>query len=229
MRGTHAVSIIGMQKPTKAPVFSRIMGRRTRSGQIHIANKKAPRWGIFFGRDIEWNRVALRRPDVQLLNQWSRAPVSQIKETTYDGCNLHTNSGVVSGLPFGNRPSLAKLGTALRASCASSARWSNQWVRPHARFANKEATVMKDVICMQTVGLCPDCLKATGHPSQSSGPPCGRPARAVLAGRTSGFVHTPVPPIKMPPQGGQSYWRRGWDSNPRAGRPRPSDFESAPL
>ena len=24
-------------------------------------------------------------------------------------------------------------------------------------------------------------------------------------------------------------WRRGWDSNPRAGLPRPSDFESAPL
>jgi hypothetical protein len=24
-------------------------------------------------------------------------------------------------------------------------------------------------------------------------------------------------------------WRRGWDSNPRAGITRPSDFESAPL
>jgi hypothetical protein len=24
-------------------------------------------------------------------------------------------------------------------------------------------------------------------------------------------------------------WRRGWDSNPRAGLTRPSDFESAPL
>lgn len=24
-------------------------------------------------------------------------------------------------------------------------------------------------------------------------------------------------------------WRRGWDSNPRAGKTRPSDFESAPL
>ena len=205
MRGTHAVSIIGMQKPTKAPVFSRIMGRRTRSGQIHIANKKAPRWGIFFGRDIEWNRVALRRPDVQLLNQWSRAPVSQIKETTYDGCNLHTNSGVVSGLPFGNQPSLAHARDRRCArlqrrptGCPLDIPLSNQLVRPHTRFANKEATVMKDVICMQTVGLCPDCLKATGHPSQSSGPPCGRPARAVLAGRTSGFVHTPVSRIKKP-------------------------------
>ena len=157
MRGTHAVSIIGMQKPTKAPVFSRIMGRRTRSGQIHIANKKAPRWGIFFGRDIEWNRVALRRPDVQLLNQWSRAPVSQIKETTYDGCNLHTNSGVVSGLPFGNRPSLAKLGTALRASCASSARWSNQWVRPHTRSTNKNAPTRGAILLAERVGFEPTC------------------------------------------------------------------------
>ena len=25
------------------------------------------------------------------------------------------------------------------------------------------------------------------------------------------------------------FWRRGWDSNPRAGFTRPSDFESAPL
>jgi hypothetical protein len=28
---------------------------------------------------------------------------------------------------------------------------------------------------------------------------------------------------------GQKKWRRGWDSNPRAGITRPSDFESAPL
>ena len=27
----------------------------------------------------------------------------------------------------------------------------------------------------------------------------------------------------------QKKWRRGWDSNPRAGITRPSDFESAPL
>jgi hypothetical protein len=27
----------------------------------------------------------------------------------------------------------------------------------------------------------------------------------------------------------QIKWRRGWDSNPRAGITRPSDFESAPL
>ena len=27
----------------------------------------------------------------------------------------------------------------------------------------------------------------------------------------------------------EGIWRRGWDSNPRAGSPRPSDFESAPL
>jgi len=27
----------------------------------------------------------------------------------------------------------------------------------------------------------------------------------------------------------ENKWRRGWDSNPRAGITRPSDFESAPL
>ena len=37
--------------------------------------------------------------------------------------------------------------------------------------------------------------------------------------------------IKRPLEGAPFYfqWRRGWDSNPRAGITRPSDFESAPL
>jgi hypothetical protein len=30
-------------------------------------------------------------------------------------------------------------------------------------------------------------------------------------------------------KGMEKWWRRGWDSNPRAGITRPSDFESAPL
>jgi hypothetical protein len=30
-------------------------------------------------------------------------------------------------------------------------------------------------------------------------------------------------------KGKEKTWRRGWDSNPRAGITRPSDFESAPL
>jgi hypothetical protein len=48
-------------------------------------------------------------------------------------------------------------------------------------------------------------------------------------GRTSGFVHTPASPVKKGPRRAFFNWRRGWDSNPRAGRTRPSDFESAPL
>jgi hypothetical protein len=34
---------------------------------------------------------------------------------------------------------------------------------------------------------------------------------------------------QVPDKKGQKKWRRGWDSNPRAGITRPSDFESAPL
>jgi hypothetical protein len=34
---------------------------------------------------------------------------------------------------------------------------------------------------------------------------------------------------QVPDKKGQKEWRRGWDSNPRAGITRPSDFESAPL
>jgi hypothetical protein len=35
--------------------------------------------------------------------------------------------------------------------------------------------------------------------------------------------------IKLSVEKAQKKWRRGWDSNPRAGITRPSDFESAPL
>jgi hypothetical protein len=38
-----------------------------------------------------------------------------------------------------------------------------------------------------------------------------------------------VPEAQVPDIKGQKKWRRGWDSNPRAGITRPSDFESAPL
>jgi hypothetical protein len=34
---------------------------------------------------------------------------------------------------------------------------------------------------------------------------------------------------KSPENKARKKWRRGWDSNPRAGITRPSDFESAPL
>jgi hypothetical protein len=34
---------------------------------------------------------------------------------------------------------------------------------------------------------------------------------------------------KSPENMPRKKWRRGWDSNPRAGITRPSDFESAPL
>ena len=34
---------------------------------------------------------------------------------------------------------------------------------------------------------------------------------------------------QVPDEEGRKKWRRGWDSNPRAGITRPSDFESAPL
>jgi hypothetical protein len=34
---------------------------------------------------------------------------------------------------------------------------------------------------------------------------------------------------KSPENRPRKKWRRGWDSNPRAGITRPSDFESAPL
>ena len=34
---------------------------------------------------------------------------------------------------------------------------------------------------------------------------------------------------RYPEAAARRSWRRGWDSNPRAGITRPSDFESAPL
>jgi hypothetical protein len=46
-------------------------------------------------------------------------------------------------------------------------------------------------------------LMAIKHPPRSRlGPPCGRPARAVLAGQTQWVRHTPGSPIKLPPEGG---------------------------
>ena len=53
--------------------------------------------------------------------------------------------------------------------------------------------------------------------------------KQCLLVKPSGFVHTPGPPTNKPPRGRLIGWRRGWDSNPRAGKTRPSDFESAPL
>ena len=38
-----------------------------------------------------------------------------------------------------------------------------------------------------------------------------------------------APEAQMSDFPGEEEWRRGWDSNPRAGITRPSDFESAPL
>jgi integrase len=38
-----------------------------------------------------------------------------------------------------------------------------------------------------------------------------------------------APEAQVPDKTSQKKWRRGWDSNPRAGITRPSDFESAPL
>ena len=55
--------------------------------------------------------------------------------------------------------------------------------------------------------------------------------RSAIFVEPSGFVHTPrTPKIKKGLKTGPFiFWRRGWDSNPRAGITRPSDFESAPL
>ena len=59
---------------------------------------------------------------------------------------------------------------------------------------------------------------------------CGR-FRPRQAGRISAHMRrkTPFFQSSISPFTADRVWRRGWDSNPRAGITRPSDFESAPL
>jgi hypothetical protein len=53
------------------------------------------------------------------------------------------------------------------------------------------------------------------------------PAVAGLGTRLA--IRREAPEAQVSDKKGQKEWRRGWDSNPRAGITRPSDFESAPL
>ncbi len=53
--------------------------------------------------------------------------------------NVGEVSGVVAGSPFGVRPSLALLGTALRASKKRARFLSNQWLRATTHSDNKTA------------------------------------------------------------------------------------------
>ena len=80
-----------------------------------------------------------------------------------------------------------------------------------------------------------DCSRpgTAAHPPLRSGPP--RRGRGVQKSLRD-FCRTRLvrPHIltankKGPERQALFYWRRGWDSNPRAGITRPSDFESAPL
>jgi hypothetical protein len=52
---------------------------------------------------------------------------------------------------------------------------------------------------------------------------------ACLSARGFESNTVPQPPWAAAAQLCRIDWRRGWDSNPRAGITRPSDFESAPL
>jgi hypothetical protein len=54
-------------------------------------------------------------------------------------------------------------------------------------------------------------------------------ALAVAGFGTRLATRRETPEAQVPDKKGQKKWRRGWDSNPRAGITRPSDFESAPL
>jgi hypothetical protein len=54
-------------------------------------------------------------------------------------------------------------------------------------------------------------------------------APAVAGLGTRFAARRAAPEAQVPDKKGQKKWRRGWDSNPRAGITRPSDFESAPL
>jgi hypothetical protein len=81
-----------------------------------------------------------------------------------------------------------------------------------------------------------DCSRpgTAARPPLRSGPPRPRPRRPKIAPRflSNQWVrpHTPHPQIKKGLKDRPFLiWRRGWDSNPRAGITRPSDFESAPL
>ncbi len=115
------------------------------------------------------------------------------------------------------------------ASCASSARLSNQSLLATTLSANKKAlSQSQEMLSMGIVSGSPYGDRPS-FAASGSGPPCGRPTNACVCCRTQWVRMYTRPPTKMPPQGGRFCWRRGWDSNPRAGRTRPSDFESAPL
>ena len=55
------------------------------------------------------------------------------------GCFAGGEGGIVSGSPYGDRPSLAMLGTALRASKKRFRFLSNQWIRAATHSDNKTA------------------------------------------------------------------------------------------
>jgi hypothetical protein len=61
--------------------------------------------------------------------------------------------------------------------------------------------------------------------SQESRPETA-PAATLGTGLATGFEE---PEQQISKIKAKLKWRRGWDSNPRAGITRPSDFESAPL
>jgi hypothetical protein len=75
-----------------------------------------------------------------LSNQWARAAThSDNKTAPLGGCFAGGEGGIVAGSPYGDRPSLALLGTALRASKKRARFLSNQWVRAATRSDNKTA------------------------------------------------------------------------------------------
>ena len=68
------------------------------------------------------------------------------------------------------------------------------------------------------------------HPSSPVGGSDRRAAgRSARRGLGSGLGTGPARTRSKSLKDKENSWRRGWDSNPRAGITRPSDFESAPL
>jgi len=67
------------------------------------------------------------------------ATLSPNKTAPLGGCFAGGEGGFVSGSPYGDQPSLAMLGTALRASKKRTRFLSNQWVRAATHSDNKTA------------------------------------------------------------------------------------------